>query len=100
MSVALARREGHAHRPVPRQRDRSFQERHFPIPASSASAGVTVQSEDSVMLRRVGLLLCLCAFGLSLGCGGDAEKSNNPNNLEYSKEGPPPRDGVKGAKKK
>jgi len=52
------------------------------------------------MLRRVGLLLCLCAFGLSLGCGGDAEKSNNPNNLEYSKEGPPPRDGVKGAKKK
>jgi len=53
------------------------------------------------MLRRVGLVLCLCAFGLSLGCGGgNDDKANNPNSLEYSKEGPPKRDGVQGAKKK
>jgi hypothetical protein len=43
------------------------------------------------MLRRAVMVLCLCTFGLGLvGCG-EGEKNTNPNNLEYSKEGPPKR---------
>jgi hypothetical protein len=51
------------------------------------------------MLRRAVTALCVCAFALGLvGCGED--KPTNPNNLPYSKEGPPKRDGVPGEKKK
>jgi hypothetical protein len=46
------------------------------------------------MLRRVMMALCLCAFGLCLGCESN-NKATNPNNLEYSKEGPPKRDAIK-----
>jgi hypothetical protein len=52
------------------------------------------------MARRLLLTVCVCAFGLSLaGCGGGDDKVANPNNLEYSKEGPPKRDGAPGKKK-
>ncbi|MFO0851956.1 MAG: hypothetical protein U0871_25825 [Gemmataceae bacterium] len=50
------------------------------------------------MLRRVVMVLCLCGFGLSVGCGGEA-KVENPSNLEFSKDGPPKREGVQAAKK-
>jgi hypothetical protein len=52
------------------------------------------------MLRRAVVVACLCAFGLSLGCGANSEKANNPDNLPYSKEGPPKRDGAPGQRKK
>lgn len=46
------------------------------------------------MPRRVATAFCLCAFALSLlGCGEGNNKAANPNNLEYSKEGPPKRGG-------
>jgi hypothetical protein len=48
------------------------------------------------MLRRAVMVLCLFAFGLGLGCGGGNEKDTNPDNLSYSKEGPPKRDGTPG----
>jgi hypothetical protein len=53
------------------------------------------------MIRRAILAVCVCAFGLSLaGCGGGGDdKANNPSGLEYSKEGPPKRDGAPGKKK-
>lgn len=40
--------------------------------------------------------MCLCAFGLTLGCGGGKDSNANPSNLPYSKEGPPKRGGVPG----
>lgn len=48
------------------------------------------------MWRRVLIVVCAGAFCLSLGCGGEKEKNTNPNNLEYSKEGPPKRNGAPG----
>jgi hypothetical protein len=54
------------------------------------------------MLRRVLLAVCFCscALVLGLGCDSGGSKDTNPNNLEYSKDGPPKRDGVKGGKTK
>jgi hypothetical protein len=46
------------------------------------------------MIRRVLMAVCLGAFILGLGCESD-NKPTNPSNLEYNKEGPPKRDGVK-----
>lgn len=37
--------------------------------------------------------LCVGVVWLCAGCGGQ-EKATNPSNLEYSKEGPPKRDGA------
>jgi hypothetical protein len=51
------------------------------------------------MLRRAALVLCLCAFSLSLGCGGSTPPSN-PGNLEYGKDPPPKRGGPPGEKTK
>jgi hypothetical protein len=48
--------------------------------------------EDDSMLRRVILIVCACALGLGLGCDSNSAKNpDNPNNLEYNKEGPPKR---------
>ena len=44
------------------------------------------------MPRRLVLVSCLGLFVLLMGCGGNDERVNNPNNLEYSKEGPGKRD--------
>jgi hypothetical protein len=50
------------------------------------------------MLRRaLMMILCVCAFGLCLGCGND-NKPTNPDNLEYGKDGPPKRDALKDKK--
>lgn len=46
------------------------------------------------MLRWAVMTLVLSAFALSLGCGGGAANTPNPNNLEYSTEGPPKRDKI------
>ena len=51
------------------------------------------------MIRRLVLAACLAAFGLGLGCGKTDDSANNPNNLPYSKEGPPKRDGVPNKKR-
>lgn len=57
--------------------------------------------EECSMLRRAVLALCVCAYGLCLtGCGSSEDKAANPNNLPYSKEGPPKRNGAPGEKKK
>jgi hypothetical protein len=46
------------------------------------------------MPRRLILIASLMAFALALGCGGGGEDpANNPNKLEYSKEGPGKRGG-------
>jgi len=50
------------------------------------------------MFRRLILALCASTFALTCGCGEPA-KTENPNNLEYSKDGPPKRDGPPGLKK-
>jgi hypothetical protein len=45
------------------------------------------------MLRHLVMAFCVGIFALGLGCGGSESKVDNPGNLEYSKEGPPKRDG-------
>lgn len=49
------------------------------------------------MVRYAVTILCACALVLSLGCGsggsGGSDKPN-PNNLPYSKEGPPKRGNI------
>jgi ABC-type uncharacterized transport system auxiliary subunit len=53
------------------------------------------------MTRRVLFALTALAFGFTLvGCGGGDNQPTNPNNLEYSKEPPPKREGPPGEKKK
>jgi len=51
------------------------------------------------MLRRAVTALCACVVGLCLGCGTSDSKPTNPNNLDYSKEGPPKRGGPPANKK-
>jgi hypothetical protein len=62
--------------------------------------GVSVFAENDPMMRRAILAGFLTAFCLALGCEGGNSKDTNPNNLAYSKDGPPKRDGVKAGKKK
>jgi hypothetical protein len=53
------------------------------------------------MFRRLILTVSILAFGLGLvGCGDGDSKNTNPGGLEYSKEGPPKRDGPKEMKGK
>ena len=52
------------------------------------------------MLRRAVLALCACVIGLCLGCGSSDSQSNNPNNLDYNKEGPPKRGAPPASKNK
>jgi len=49
------------------------------------------------MFRWAVTAFCLGAFCLCLGCGNKKDKDPNPS-LEYSKEGPPKRNGVPGKK--
>ena len=44
------------------------------------------------MPRRLVLVSCLVIVVFLVGCGGNDERVNNPNNLEYSKEGPGKRE--------
>jgi hypothetical protein len=44
-------------------------------------------------LRWAATVLCLGAFSLCLGCGGEPAKEPS-SSLQYSKEGPPKRSGV------
>ncbi|MBX9583877.1 MAG: hypothetical protein K2X87_26560 [Gemmataceae bacterium] len=51
--------------------------------------------------RTVVTALLIFALGLPLaGCGGTDSKGDNPDNLPYSKDGPPQRDGAPAAKRK
>jgi hypothetical protein len=53
------------------------------------------------MFRRLILTVSILAFGLGLvGCGDSDSKNSNPGGLSFSTDGPPKRDGAKGAKGK
>jgi hypothetical protein len=52
------------------------------------------------MFRHAAMTLCLCVFVFGLGCGGGENTDTNPNNLAYSKDGPPKRGGPPAKSKK